>query len=170
MITRDAFSQMLRLLARFDGMCPRDCQACEDPEAMVLLPGEEEFLGCAAVDLAKLLRTEDGFLCIPESHKGDCPWLEPGECSIYACRPVDCRIFPLYPVFDVESGAFTLKRAESHCPGARNLPEGFENAVREVCHLVNQQAQPEWKKLYNRISEGKDLAPMERVAPVLIQP
>jgi len=65
---------------------------------------------------AKFARTDDGWLRL-RNEKGQCVFLGPGGCTVYAERPEGCRLYPL--VWDADAQRAVLD-AET-CPFTREF-------------------------------------------------
>ncbi len=144
---KNAYRKALGLLRPFDGICPSDCNKCEEREVLVLLPEEETFLPHERV--SKALQSE---LTAVSGVKGPCPAHHPcvQGCAIYRHRPIDCRSFPIVPHFEAD-GTVGIRVSRSYCPIADSVPHGFADAVQAAWHLLAPHLPKEWKQKYNQI-------------------
>jgi Fe-S-cluster containining protein len=73
-------------------------------------------LGMDALDFcsAYVVEYDRGF-SLRELDNGDCCMLSGGRCSIYAARPLQCRIWPFWPSNLADETAW--QRAARRCPG-----------------------------------------------------
>jgi Fe-S-cluster containining protein len=60
---------------------------------------------------------------MPKKPEGLCTFLEAGLCALEDIKPVDCRIFPLDPIFK-EDGQMDFV-IDVNCPAAQHLPAMF---------------------------------------------
>ena len=115
---------------------------------MVLLPSEERARKYEPLSTGGFAVTTQGFHYLA-SDGCPCPFFVGGLCSVYPIRPIDCRMFPLFPLFEIETDSFSLVRAGKYCPLHRRLTGDFVEACADVCHLLNSEMPVEWKRLYN---------------------
>lgn len=156
---RENFSELIayanKILMPFDGICPAGCCACEQHESMVLIPGEEAF-HCYPKETMNCFRTDDNGVIYQEGVDGYCPFYQDKHysqhCSKYHNRPVDCRIFPLFPIFEIKESSFRIARAGDYCPIHDDIKDPFLKAVTEVCSLLNMSMNNDWKNRYNELN------------------
>ncbi len=139
-----------RSLSDFDHICPNGCIKCEHKESVVFLPGEEGFQDLD-VGSHQGFNTRDGFyfLSADDHH---CTFFNNSKCEIYSERPIDCRMFPLYPVFDIEANTVEIGTSDKYCPIVDNIPDDFIIAVISVCNLISKNVSNKWKFLYNEMN------------------
>ena len=139
-----AYAKAVGLLRPFDGICPQDCNLCEERETLVLIPGEDHLAPNDG-------RTRDLLRVMSEiDPQRPCPaqCSRPSSCSIYNQRPLDCRSFQVVPRFEAD-GKVSTEISRSHCPIADTLPDGFEEAVRVAWEGIEPHLPDEWKQAYN---------------------
>ena len=150
------FSELIayanKILQPFDNICPADCCACEQSESMVLIPGEERF-HCYPKEAMNCFRSDANGVIYQEGADGSCPFYQDNHCFKYHNRPVDCRIFPLYPIFEIEERSFRIARAGVYCPIHNDIKDPFLKTVTEVCSLLNMLMNNNWKSRYNALNE-----------------
>ena len=148
---RRAYSEAIEILRPFDGICPRDCNLCEERETLVLVPGESRLIPTALTDVPdqrrRLLQVLDASDSSNEACKLQCSTCN--SCRIYASRPVDCRSFPAVPDFDLKGNDVRVNVSRSYCPIADELPAGFVEAVRCAWQVLSPFLTTEWKKRFN---------------------
>jgi Fe-S-cluster containining protein len=154
----DFIHQADTLLNPFDGICPTGCHACEFRESMLLINEEAATRGYKDVHL-NAFKHESSNIFYLRADDGPCPFLLNGTCSDYSIRPVDCRIFPLFPIFDIDLRQFRLAIAGHYCPlhlkvQEHNTPdwESFVLTVYQICSWLNDMMPDSWKHLYNEIN------------------
>lgn len=148
---RETIQYSRTALSSFDHICPLGCNVCEEKETLVLLPTEETFWMYPDDYISAFRITSQGYLYILESDE-HCPFFNGTICSDYDHRPIDCRIHPLYPVFNINDNTFLMGIASSYCPMANSLPREFIMSAIKVCTMLNRKAPLQWKKLYNEIN------------------
>ena len=138
-------------LRKFDGICPRDCNLCEEKETLVLIPGEARRIAQAARDSlderARLTQSLHESDQSSESCRMQCSACN--SCRIYPERPVDCRSFPVVPEFSLVDNTIRVRVSRSYCPIAETLPPGFVETVQRVWQELSEFLPSDWKRRYN---------------------
>lgn len=140
---------LINILVKYDNICPKDCTYCEYKELMILLPGEEKYWNYSNECLKKFHAYEGRYYYL-ESKNEPCPFFMNKSCDVYGKRPIDCRIFPFFLVFNIEEKAFIIDKAGKYCPIVDKIPAGFEEDVIKVCEIINKEVPDDWKLLYNK--------------------
>ena len=141
-----AYQRAKQLLKPFDGICPRDCNLCEERELLVLLPGEKDFISEDHAPLSLLSSLAEAAvsnLACPA--KCECT----NSCTIYPSRPIDCRSFPVVPTFEPD-GSVSTRVSHSYCPIADSLPDGFVAAVHAAWTMLRPHLSAQWMERFNR--------------------
>jgi Fe-S-cluster containining protein len=145
----DCLEKCLYFLKDFDSLCPKKCCKCEEMEPLVLLPEEARYWNYPKSIISKFRISLHGFHFLTEEDH-HCPFFMNNHCSNYQERPIDCRMFPLYPIFcDSDS---KVGSASTYCPKVNYLPENFKMAVMGVTETLSQDMPIEWKVFYNHIA------------------
>jgi Fe-S-cluster containining protein len=117
----------------------------------MLLPNEETLIFTNPNLIEKFLKHEEGFYYLDMNT--DCPYFQEegssGECKIYNDRPIDCRIFPFFPKFDLSNNKYVLYRSEWYCPINVDSINKMKQCVKSVLDIVNDNVSYNWKKTYN---------------------
>lgn len=145
----EAYRLAVRDLRQYDGICPRDCDLCEDNETLVLLPAEAELI---ASSLPVLNKHDAGrALAAASGSTEDCPMrcTACSSCHIYENRPLDCRSFPVVPEFSEDGNDVNVRISRKYCPIADKLPPGFVDSVRRVWQSLAPYLPADWKHYYN---------------------
>ena len=140
------YQRAKQLLKPFDGICPRDCNLCEERELLVLLPEEKDFIAedhAPSSLLFSLVETAASIRSCPA--KCECT----DSCTIYPSRPMDCRSFPVVPTFEPD-GSVSTRVSHSYCPIADSLPEGFVAAVHGAWTMLRPHLPTQWMERFNR--------------------
>lgn len=142
------------ILKPYDGICPRNCSRCEDYENAIFLPDEENLIPIHQQSMNLFIGHKDGFYYL--NINMDCPYLlkenNKGTCLIYNKRPIDCRIYPFYPQFDLENNSYILLKAGTYCPLANKRLQDMERDVRRVLNVINKLVPTSWKETYNNLN------------------
>jgi Fe-S-cluster containining protein len=146
--------ELHEILLPYDNICPRNCFLCENYETAMLLPNEEKLIGTNPELINRFLKHDEGFFYLDINT--DCPFFceedKSGECQTYCHRPVDCRIFPFFPKFDLMAGTYTLIKSNWYCPINDASILKMERDVRKVLDVVNMNVSVEWKRTYNELN------------------
>jgi len=144
------------------GRCCPQAMASRDPDYQVghvaiMLPFEFEYLvartGVAspAFQRAPLELTEDvsidvGFITTDSR----CPFLTADfRCGIHDIRPLDCRSFPVIPVFGAD-GTLTF-RFDNDCPSLRTLATSHRESLMAAWRGILDYLPMTYRSLYNRL-------------------
>lgn len=128
------------------------CQQCEATceegiDIVVLLPLEDEFI---QYKLKKEHHTQCTLPAVRaiESADGKCPFFANKKCTIHSFRPIDCRTYPLTPLFTEKSFHLKLLRG---CPHSDKIPRNFLNQIFNMWIYLLPFLSSDWKKKYNHI-------------------
>ena len=153
----DLLREIHLILKAYDNICPCNCYLCEEYETIILLPNEDKLISKQFKLGKKFIRHEDGFYYLDMSV--DCPHFRREDsrssCEIYELRPVDCRIFPFYPRFNIDNNTYNVLRSNTYCPVAKEELFSMERDVGKVLDLVNKFASKAWKVTYNRLNHQR---------------
>jgi len=140
------------ILSPFDDICPCGCHHCEEGESLILMPAEELYWKYLEMSISEFNISTECFhyLAASDHH---CPFYKKYVCLNYDRRPIDCRMFPLYPIFDINNDTVSLGKEDTYCLIAKELKLDFILAVTEVCKLLNENMSLEWKIFYNKMNE-----------------
>ncbi len=148
---RKAYSVAVKTLQPFDGICPRDCNLCEERETLMLLPGESELIAGdpreSPVSGRILLRVLDAAHASDEACPLQCSSCK--SCRIYESRPIDCRSFPVVPTLALDGDDVHVTVSRTYCPIADKLPDGFIDAVRRAWQTLSPFLDDNWKQSFN---------------------
>lgn len=138
----------------------RECKAsCEKgPDVVVLLPFESQFIK-HKLRQSRNEKTSPSKIREIECVTGCCPFFQDEKCSIHSFRPIDCRTYPLTPIFKKNSFELKLLRG---CPYRDNIPRSFLNQISSVWQRLLPLLSSTWKKRYNHVVSSlplKDLPP-----------
>jgi len=123
----------------------------------IMLPFEMEYiLSKTDVDPARLRRAsidiqpgsplDIGFVNI----ETPCPFLtEDFRCRAYAVRPMDCRSFPLVPVFGPEN-ALTF-RVDEACPSIDTFAPEYQEKLKTVWRDLLPHLPGSYRMLFNKL-------------------
>lgn len=150
----ELIKKLHEILEPYDYICPRRCYLCEHHETAILLPNEEKLITRQPEMIEYFVRHDDGFYYLDMGT--ECPYLkivdDSGDCIIYKERPVDCRIFPFFPRFNVEDNSYELLRSDLYCPISNNNLDNMEHDVKRVLDIVNIHVSKTWKEIYNKLN------------------
>lgn len=141
------------ILKPYDGICPHNCYLCEVHEDVIFLPNEEKLITTNPNFINKFLKHKNGFYYIDDNTH--CPYFVEHiktECLIYRERPIDCRIFPFYPLFNIEAHTYDLKVSETYCPISNKVLPEMERDVIKVIDVINNNVSVSWKEMYNKLN------------------
>lgn len=142
--------------------CPHAAMATQPPaytvsHVMIMLPFEMEYiLARTGVDPARLQRIpveiapglihDIGFANI----ETPCPFLTPDyRCRAYTFRPLDCRSFPLTPVFGPD-GALDFRLAET-CPSLDTFLPAYRERLKAIWRALLPYLSMGYRTLYNQL-------------------
>jgi Fe-S-cluster containining protein len=150
----DSLTQLHAILKAHDNICPRQCYLCERYETAILLPHEEKLIASQPELITQFIKHEEGFYYLDMNI--ECPYFSfrdnKGDCVIYDERPVDCRIFPFFPKFDLQSKSYELLRSEIYCPISTKDLFSLEKDVKRALDIINETASVSWKQTYNELN------------------
>lgn len=79
-----------------------------------------------------------------------CPFLsENNHCQIYDIRPLDCRSFPLIPVFQCD-GTLTF-RMDTECPSVDTFSLSYKHDFQELWHELLPHLPMNYRLLFNAL-------------------
>jgi Fe-S-cluster containining protein len=162
----DILKSLQNILIPYDSICPRNCDLCEEYETAIFLPNEDKLVTDHYESFKHFIKHEEGFHYVDMTI--DCPFFvknnNMSQCSIYRQRPIDCRIFPFYPFFNVEDNSYILLRSEEYCPLSREKLTMMENDVKTVIDVISKQASKSWKETYNLLNlHHSNLEPFRQI-------
>jgi Fe-S-cluster containining protein len=142
------------------------CTDCADapcevgPEQVTLLPFEAEFI------LGRLERA--GVIASLEEVKGiagcqHCPFFREHRCAIHPHRPVDCRTYPMVPVFAAGSIKFSVSGV---CPRRAGMDEPFIRLMADVWENLAPRLPEAWKQGFNARQPRQFLEPLVNIGPM----
>jgi Fe-S-cluster containining protein len=144
------------MLKQYDNICPQYCSqcACEVHENALLLPNEEMVISSHRELIKHFNRHKDGFYYLNVKNK--CPFLSKinglSKCEIYEERPLDCRIFPFYPHFNLDNDTYLLLKSKIDCPLTKDNLFQMEADVKRVVDAINYLVPASWKSMYNELN------------------
>jgi len=114
------------------------------PEQVTLLPFEDEFIQkrLAAEGRDVSLETVRGIAGCRE-----CPFFQNRRCAIHPHRPVDCRTYPMVPVFSRPDPEFKVSGV---CPLREGMDLPFIRLMRGVWMRLSPRLTSQWKSGYDR--------------------
>ena len=141
--------------------CPQSI-ARRDPayavgHVAIMLPFEMEYilsrtdvaptqLQHAPLELAPGITIDIGFV----TRSTPCPFLTTNyQCGIHDIRPLDCRSFPLIPVFS-SNGTMTF-RLDAECPSIREFSAAYQVQLRGVWEDLLSKLPINYRMLYFRL-------------------
>jgi len=153
----------LECAARCTGRCcPHAAMATREPaytvsHVVIMLPFEMEYvIAQTGVDAARFRRTPAEIApgVVVEIGSCDvemvCPFLtEDFRCWGYACRPMDCRSFPLVPVFGA-GGELTF-RLGAGCPSLDTFSPTYQAQLKAVWRELLPHLSADYRAVYNRL-------------------
>ncbi len=79
-----------------------------------------------------------------------CPFLTKDyQCGIHDIRPLDCRSFPLIPVFDLND---TLSfRSDETCPSIHTFSKDFQEKFKKIWQELMSDLPMNYRTLYNEL-------------------
>jgi len=142
------------------------CTDCADapcevgPEQVTLLPFEAEFI------VQRLEHT--GMRVSLEEVKGiagcqHCPFFQSRRCAIHPHRPVDCRTYPMVPVFAADSITFSVSGV---CPRRAGMDEPFVQLMAGVWEHLAPRLPEAWKQVFNARQPRQFLEPLVNIGPM----
>jgi len=79
-----------------------------------------------------------------------CPFLTADyKCGIHNIRPLDCRSFPLIPVFNLD-GTMTF-RVDTECPSAETFSADYQTKLKKVWEKLLPSLPMNYRMLYNQL-------------------
>lgn len=159
------YDQAYALTADAELPCWTVCRGlCEEKENAYFLPLEEEYIA------GRLGLGPDAFPPV-EAHEGPvnamvsittqglvprhCPFDEMKDgfhnCTIHGVRPMDCRSFPVFPVFRPEKPGAGLKfYVTDYCPLYLTVPRQFVERIASAWSLLAPHLPDWWWREYNK--------------------
>lgn len=131
------------------------CKSCHDSpcersiDDVVLLPFEESFI----LDRLKENKVATNRITIKSIQTEIiCPCYVNKKCDIHSSRPIDCRSYPLIPIF-LSNNKFSLK-VSSNCPNSNKISQNFYKRTRAIWKAVFPLLSEGWKTRYNNIASA----------------
>ncbi len=141
------------ILKPYDYICPPTCCLCEKHENMILLSNEENIISHRTDLITRFIKHESGFYYLNATT--NCPYFfnhKKNKCIIYEDRPIDCRIFPFYPTFNLITNTYILNINETYCPISQKIKPDMNRDVKIVLDVINRIASTSWKETYNKLN------------------
>ena len=141
--------------------CPKTKSSANTKDAVghvaIMLPFELEYIVEKASSDRELIHetsiefTDENVINIGfMTSEKPCPFLtKQNKCGIYDIRPIDCRSFPLIPVFS-EQGSISFRK-DQDCPSATTLSAAYEEELKVVWHELLSQLPMTYRRLYNAL-------------------
>ncbi len=127
----------------------RICSDCEDapcevgPEQVTLLPFEDEFI-------RDRLAARGAHVALETIHDiagcKHCPFFRARRCAIHPHRPVDCRTYPMVPVFVGNGVTYTVSGV---CPRRAGMDLPFMKLMSAVWNRLTPFLPKAWMAAYN---------------------
>ncbi len=165
-------SSSLECLTRCSARCcpkAKNSTSADKPvgHVAIMLPFEMEYI-LAKTDMnpEQLLQAEIEFTTDTKINIGfmtsekPCPFLTAhNQCGIHEFRPLDCRSFPLIPVFNLEennskeadSGGLLSFRIDNECPSSETLSPAYERELKTVWEKLLPHLPMTYQLLYNEL-------------------
>lgn len=158
-ITEDA---EMECATRCTARCCPQAIAIKDPDyavghVAIMLPFEMEFilsktnfsleqLQQTSIELSPGINIDIGYT----TNKKPCPFLSAEyECSVHAIRPLDCRSFPLIPIFDIDGTiAFHI---DTDCPSANTFSSSYQMKIIQIWEELLPVLPMSYRTLYNEL-------------------
>ena len=141
--------------------CPKAKTSVHDDPPVghvaILLPFELEYIVAKTdIDPAVLQQSSIAFSAGKTLNIGSmtsakpCPFLDDeNQCGIYAIRPLDCRSFPLIPVFS-EQGTLSFRK-DGDCPSTLTFASDYESAFKDLWQDLLPHLPMTYRLLYNAL-------------------
>jgi Fe-S-cluster containining protein len=108
--------------------CQPDCGKCctNAREGSLFLEPQDiarlaKHLGVTERELVKKQAVvhDDGEIELGKAPNGDCVFLEGSKCTVYEARPLQCRVYPFFPLdgYTPIESPYTWQFEKSFCPG-----------------------------------------------------
>jgi Fe-S-cluster containining protein len=89
-----------------------------------------------------------------------CPFFQGHRCAIHPHRPVDCRTYPMVPVF----GDTTIQfRVSGVCPKRAGMDEPFIRLMTGVWQRLTPHLPEAWRKHFNARQPREYLEPLVKI-------
>jgi Fe-S-cluster containining protein len=141
--------------------CPQSVASIDPADAVghvaIMLPFEMEYLisktnatssqfQSEPLEIASGITIDIGFI----TNATPCPFLTADhKCGIHSIRPLDCRSFPLIPVFNLD-GTISF-RVDAECPSACTFSPIYETQLKQVWEDLLPSLPMNYRMLYNRL-------------------
>jgi len=141
----------------------RICTDCSDapcevgPEQVTLLPFEDEYIQrrLARAGVTVSLETVRGIAGCRQ-----CPFFQGHRCAIHLHRPVDCRTYPMVPVFSESKIRYSVSGV---CPIRAGMDQPFIRLMTRVWSRLAPSLSAAWKSEYDRRQPREFLEPLPKV-------
>lgn len=105
-----------------------------------------EIFETAGIEYSKDFNLSIGYI----TNKNPCPFLTHDyKCGIHSIRPLDCRSFPLIPVFQA-NGEITY-RTDSDCPSVDSLSKEYQDSLKKIWSELLEHLPMKYRMLYNEL-------------------
>ena len=128
------------------------CDICKDAtcersdDEVLFLPYESQFI-FQNIDNDKVFINSKTLKEV-ETTEQDCPYFKEKRCKIHSHRPIDCRSFPLVPLF--HKGKFILKISSSF-PYGHKITQDFYDSTNEIWTKLSPVLSDNWKQRYRKM-------------------
>jgi len=164
--TRDMWFRTLETLYEETGHPRGELKICTDcaeapcevgPEQVTLLPFEAEYIQARLAREGRL-QTLETIRAIAGCER--CPFFENKRCAIHPHRPIDCRTYPLVPVFRGDEITFQVSGV---CPLRAGMDRPFIQLMEGVWQRLQPLLPPEWRRLYNDRQPAEHLVHLVKI-------
>ncbi len=141
--------------------CPKAKTATDNASAVghvaIMLPFEMEYIraktpiSSATLQLAPVEFTADISVDIAYTTSASpCPFLTHNNaCGIHDIRPLDCRSFPLIPVFNQDDSLSF--RVDQECPSTETFASSYNSQLQKIWHDLLPHLPMSYRMLYNQL-------------------
>lgn len=119
---------------------------CERIDKVTFLPFESRFI-LKSLNLKKKRYKMCTVMRIETGKNNKCPFSIEKKCTIHTVRPIDCRTYPLVPLFSNHSFVLMLSPG---CPHGNEITQEFYNSSKKVWSEIFPYLSESWKKKYNK--------------------
>jgi Fe-S-cluster containining protein len=152
------YDRVYDLTAKTDLPCLSNCDGiCERDEAAYFLPHEDEYIirRAGLPENSFPVSDDPGSNWVVSIGPGrklrrrHCPFSRANRCQIHAVRPLDCRSFPIAPVFDPRRDRHPRFVVYTYCPIHEQLPRVFVRSIAAAWELVCAYLPKYWWDAFN---------------------
>jgi Fe-S-cluster containining protein len=131
---------------------------CEvGPEQVTLLPFEAEYI---QTRLAREGRHQSLETINSIAGCDRCPFFEDKRCAIHPHRPIDCRTYPLVPVFQGDDLTFQVSGV---CPLRAGMDQPFIELMEAVWQRLLHLLPQDWRREYNDRQPAEHLLHLAKI-------